>query len=884
MADWSSDLGAALAAGDPQYMKAMLARVPQDVLQMAIPYLDQLAKASEKDGKLEQSLAYHDQLIEATAGHVDRHAARARVYLKLDRFAQALADANRISELAPECAVGYRLQAEACDALGELPRALAACHQVLRLEPDDAATKQRIRSLETDLRKEALPRQTLDPDAAQESLHIELPPPPQVVFDPALFDDPSIAPSFDAFRVEGLKQHLWRYSGQLSPRNAITRLEDPVWLAAWDAALSTTTGAQVMFRGSELGVFALRALHHGAAHALCVEAFALDARIATGVVQKHFLAPWYARHGAAIQGWSEEERRASFDEFASAIDIVPVGSQPSSEAQPGLGRCDCLVFPQIDHTLLGTGIVKAVRQYCAGERAAPARVLPAKATVFAMGVQWAYPGAQFQLEPLNRLRWSLYPQALDLGPEFWTALTAPVRVGEIDFANFSEATWDIALPVTAHGTVDAIVYWFELDLGNARISNAPGGALRCIKPAIQYTDEIEVQVGNVLHARARVEESRLYFHTLPPAALQRRHGLPSWYVPMLGDRRRNEAYRSAIAAALATMPGQVVLDIGAGCGLLSMMAAHAGAKCVVGCETSPAILTAGKEIVALNGLGDTIALVGKDCRNMTVPDDLPRRADLALFELFDCSLIGEGILHFLPYAREHLLAHNARYLPAAARIRAIVIEYRLDEIWDIDANLLNPYRASPSFINVDAVKLDYRALTEPFDVFAFDFASAGPAPDEKELRLVTTMPGTAGAVLFWFDLGLDETCWISNDPHGENAMHWKQGLQFLPEVRVDAGGQLPLIARHDGSGLKFQWQQDALPKEAFSKLPRYDPRALAASSELEQETSALMQHCLQNRDEYAKVAEIAKRFAIDPAAHDLDPTIAQRFASMFFGT
>ncbi len=879
MADWSNDLDTALATGDPVFMKVMLDRVPKDVLRMAIPYLDELAKVSEKDGKLEESLMYCNYLIQATPGDVERHADRARMFLKLDRFEEALEDAERVVELAPVSAVGYQLQANAYDGLRNLPRVLAALRQALCFEPDNNAIKQHLQSLEIGIRAESVLRQTPDPDAPQESLHIELPPPPQVVFDPVLFDDPSILPSFDAFRVEGIKQHLWRHSGQLSPRNAITRLEDPVWLAAWDTALSATSRSQVLFRGSELGVFALRALHHGAAHALCVEAFPLDVRIATGMAQKHFLTSWYACHGAAIQGWSEEERRASFEEFARSIDIVSVASQPLSET-----HFDSFVFPQIDHTLLGTGIVRAVRQHCSGSRAASVRVLPAKATVFAMGIQWTYPGVTFRLEPMNRLRWSLYPQALDLGPEFWTALTEPVRVGEIDFANFSEATWEIALPVTTDGTVDAIVFWFELDLGNALISNAPGGELRCIMPAIQYTDAIEARAGSVVNVRVRVEESRLYFQTLPPAALQRTHRLPSWYVPMLGDRRRNDVYRVAIARALAMSPAQVVLDIGAGCGLLSMMAAEAGARHVVGCETHPAIQMAGNEVVALNGLSDRVTLVDKDCRNMKIPDDLPRRAELAVFEMFDCSLIGEGILHYLAYAREHLLVENARYLPMAAKIRAIVIEYRLDRILDIDANLLNPYRASPSFANIDTAKLGYRALTEPFDVFAFDFASAGPVPEEKELRLSTIAPGTVGAVLFWFDLGLDETCWISNAPHGEDALHWKQGLQLLPEVRVNAGAHLPLVAKHDGSGLKFLWQQDVLPKEAFSKVPRFDPRWLAASSELEQQTRSLQQHCAQNPDEYLKVAEIAKRFAIDPASHDLDPTIAQRFASMFIRT
>ena len=106
---------------------------------------------------------------------------------------------------------------------------------------------------------------------------------------------------------------------------------------------------------------------------------------------------------------------------------------------------------------------------------------------------------------------------------------------------------------------------------------------------------------------------------------------------------------------------------------------------------------------------------------------------------------------------------------------------------------------------------------------------------------------------------------------------------MLPEVRVSAGMELPVIARHNGSVLKFQWKQDALPTEAFSKLPLFDPRWLAATHELEHQTRGLLQHCMQNPDEYSRVADLAKRFAVDPAAYDLDPAVAQRFAAAFLG-
>lgn len=852
MADWSSDLSDALASGDPQYMIAMLAKVPDDVLHMALPYLEQLAHGSTNAGKLPMALAYYDALVHVTPGRVDWQADRVRILIELGRHPQALEGAVNVAGLAPHSAIGYCLQADVHEAAGRLPQALAALRQAARCEPDDDVIAARINKL--------------DAGRSQEG-------PPRTAFDPALFGDASLPPSFDSYRVDGLRQHLRRHSAQLSPRATIARLEDSVWRAAWDTALASTKGERVLFRGSELSVLALRALHHGAAQVCCAETHALDARVATGMAQKYFLTHWHADNSEAIKGWSEEQRRASFEDYAGAIDIVLAGSEA-----PVMTQADCFVFPHIDHSLLGTGIVTAVREYGSGTNA---RVLPARATVFAMGIAWSYPGAPWPLDPVNALRWGMQAQALDLGPDFWTARTATVECGQIDFADFFQETWEVALPVCSDGAIDAIVYWFELELGSARLSNCPGSALRCILPAVQYVDSMAVRAGDAFNIRVRIDETRLFFQTVPPHAVLRTHSLPSWYVPMLGDSWRSEAYGGAISAALAQQPAAVVLDIGSGCGLLSMMAVQAGAQRVVGCEAHPAILEAGRQIVASNRMDDRIAMIGKDCRQMAVPDDLPERADLALFELFDCSLIGEGILHFLAHARKHLLAKSARFLPAAARIRAVVVEYRLERLWDIDASLLNPYRNSPAFASVDAATLPYRPLSEPFDVFSFDFASADPTPQETLLRPLVTDAGTAGALLFWFDLRLDATRWISNVPRAGKAPHWKQGLQLLPEVRVAAGSALPLLARHDGSALAFQWHREELDNDALSPVPRFDPRWLAANADLEQQTRSLLQHCSQSHDEYLKVAGIAQRFAVDPGAHRLDPDIAQRFASLF---
>ena len=55
---------------------------------------------------------------------------------------------------------------------------------------------------------------------------------------------------------------------------------------------------------------------------------------------------------------------------------------------------------------------------------------------------------------------------------------------------------------------------------------------------------------------------------------------------MLNDVDRNRSYEAGIEAAIREGGGRTVLDLGAGTGLLSLMAARAGADRVYACEAS----------------------------------------------------------------------------------------------------------------------------------------------------------------------------------------------------------------------------------------------------------------------------------------------------------
>jgi type III protein arginine methyltransferase len=879
MTDWAHDLEAALADGSAAVINATLARVPREILERAVPYLQQMARISADAGQVPEALTYYGQLIELAPDNVEWLAARANLYLREKLFAEALADAARLTKLQPEGAFGYRLLGQAAIGLSDRQQALASYREAQRHCPEDAAIRESIRVLTEEIRKIDLLNRALNPDASNAAPPTERTAPPAMSFDPALLATPSMPDSLPKNMVLGLVQHLRRYSSHQSSKNALRRLDHPAWLTAWDNALAAICPqSSILLRGSELGVLAARAIEHGATRVVLSEAAPLDQHIATGVTRKHLLAAWHATNGELAQSLSEAEREASFAAFTEKLIIVD-----SDRELPKVSPCDYFVFTDLDHTLLGTGIAKAVRLYQQQHAETRTKVIPSKARVYAMAIEWVYAVCPFDLAAIAAFRWSLYPEALEASSESWRPLSEPTLVGEIDFNRFAPTTWLRSLSVTSAGKINAIVFWHEIDLGTATLTTAPGSLLP-IQAAVQYTDEAEVSQGQTLSMRVRVEETRLLFQIEPGLRERRSHALPSWFLSTLHEQRPHIAYEAAMKRAVDGTQFSNVLNIGAGVGLLSMLATRVGAEHVLGCETDPVLCRVGADLVRRNGFAGRVALANKECRQLTIPEDLAERAGVAVFDSFDCSLIGEGILHFLAYAREHLLSADARYVPMAATLRGMIVEYRVDRVLDVDVNILNPYRFSPSFVNVDASKLEYRPLTDPVDLFSFDFSSASPAPEQQELMPVVIDDGIAGAVLFWFDLKFDETLSISNSPAAGARYYWRQGLQFLPEVRVTKTMSLPLVARHDGSRLVFHWKPGALSAEQLSSLPRFDPRSLQQARDLEHETQQLLQHCMQDPTEFSKVAEVAQRFAIDPARHHIDPIIAQRFAAIFFRT
>lgn len=312
---------------------------------------------------------------------------------------------------------------------------------------------------------------------------------------------------------------------------------------------------------------------------------------------------------------------------------------------------------------------------------------------------------------------------------------------------------------------------------------------------------------------------------------------------MLHDTQRCVKYRRCIFAAVAGFAAAhgrapVVLDIGAGSGLLSLFAREAGAAAVYACEMFEPLACIAQGIVAGQGAGqgalgqplcEVTVLAGKSTDVVvggSGPCSIPVKADLLVSELFDSVLLGEGLIPTLRDARERLLHPHALVIPRRARVwgqaaQSDALAASCDTHGLQVAGLpvvrtewgaaCGARTALP--LHVRALRPQPTASSEPQLMWEFDFqnfeASAVPAGD------LAQFPGSRQAAgVHWYISKI----WAGVRPHGLIAW-W--------DVHLDTSSQAWQAAASTAAGLKPQeadiGSPSALPdEEQLAGDPRPD--------------------------------------------------------------
>ncbi|KAI0058698.1 protein arginine N-methyltransferase [Artomyces pyxidatus] len=264
---------------------------------------------------------------------------------------------------------------------------------------------------------------------------------------------------------------------------------------------------------------------------------------------------------------------------------------------------------------------------------------------------------------------------------------------------------------------------------------------------------------------------------------------------MLKDSVRTGSYRAAIMNNPHLFEGKTVLDVGCGTGILSMFAAKAGAKHVVGIDMSNIIDQAVK-IIEANGFADKITLVKGKLEETELPI---QQFDIIISEWMGYFLLYESMLDTVLDARDKYLKPGGLIFPDHATLYLAAIEdqdYKEEKInfWD------NVYGFDYSCIKDIALReplvdtVDLKAVvTDPCVLKHIDLTTAKKEDltFSSPFQLKATRNDFVHAFLAWFDISFECThkkVSFSTGPHAKYT-HWKQTVFYTPSTITISDGQ-----------------------------------------------------------------------------------------------
>ncbi|XP_025089637.1 probable protein arginine N-methyltransferase 6 [Pomacea canaliculata] len=317
---------------------------------------------------------------------------------------------------------------------------------------------------------------------------------------------------------------------------------------------------------------------------------------------------------------------------------------------------------------------------------------------------------------------------------------------------------------------------------------------------------------------------------------------------MLRDWPRMASYKRFFENNAHLIRDKVVMDVGAGTGILSLFAASAGVRKVYAIEASN-IAALCQKIVEQNGFKDKIEVIQSTVEDLQLGDDV--KMDVIVSEWMGFYLLHESMLDSVIVARDRFLAEDGIMVPSRASLflapvnMEIFLEDKL-EFWNnicgFDFTPAIPYVQHRLLREPVTTKLEqHQVLASPQTVAEFDLNTVTLVEVQAVSRCLTfkaEKSSTVHGFVLWFDVDfavkqgspLKNTNSQSSDgvnsqlPEVHNwtvispsilstspaspETHWKQTVIILPQaVSVDA---------NDAIGCRVDLEQDTTNKRHYN--------------------------------------------------------------------
>ena len=289
---------------------------------------------------------------------------------------------------------------------------------------------------------------------------------------------------------------------------------------------------------------------------------------------------------------------------------------------------------------------------------------------------------------------------------------------------------------------------------------------------------------------------------------------------MISDSTRFKAYAEAISRCVR--PGNVVLEIGCGPAIFSMLACNAGAKRVYAIETEDVIEVA-RQIALANKFADRIHFFQGDSRKTV----LPERVDVIVSDIRGALPLFGGAVASLRDAKQRFLAAGGVMIPSRDVLKGAIIQ--ADRIY---SSVVSPWKTCAKEIelsiplrlvlnSVHGVDVKAEALmTEPEEVCSLDYMGNPSVNASASLKFRINRSGTAHGICLWFDTQLHDDVGFSAGPGSPVKLYQQLFLPWLEPVVMEEGQEI-LVTLHAnlvGKDYIWRWETETTPLGGGEKV------------------------------------------------------------------
>jgi protein arginine N-methyltransferase 1 len=288
-------------------------------------------------------------------------------------------------------------------------------------------------------------------------------------------------------------------------------------------------------------------------------------------------------------------------------------------------------------------------------------------------------------------------------------------------------------------------------------------------------------------------------------------------------RGRTEPFAQALRARVAA--DSVVVDLGAGPGIMTLLACQSGARKVYAIEPDGVIQVA-RETVAANGFADRVEFIQAFSTAVT----LPEQVDVIVWDLRGVLPFYCGSLTSIFDARDRFLKPGGFLIPARDTVWVSVVNApaahrRLVGPWEDSFGLKYAAARRRAVNNWRRWHAAAAALLVTPKVWAVvDYGSQTNTNAKGSVEWTIDDPCEAHGLCVWFDCETAPGCILSNAPGVENSVY-QQAFFPWPETRqLEPGDEITVDIRADLVGDDYVWSwntdirgpdRDAPTKAAF---------------------------------------------------------------------